>query len=257
MRIGITCNHFAHSGGMEQYALSLVEALLELGHKPVVFTMDADTSLPFYSDCEVHQCLTAWLPNKLKVVKFGRWFEHISRDMKLDTSIACSLTPGAEIDCCGYLKAMKRNPWFYDRWTIATERRLYSRAKLIVAHADIMKQELRDFYGINPDKITTLYPPLTINTQDTDQTRSELRRHFHLPDDKTLFLFPSSSHRGFPFLKTILRRETERNYSLLPDARLKESAKTLSMWGTAMKCRYFIKPATTRFLQAAMNPSAW
>lgn len=38
---------------MEQYALSLVEALLELGHKPVVFTMDADTSLPFYSDCEV------------------------------------------------------------------------------------------------------------------------------------------------------------------------------------------------------------
>ena len=101
MRIGITCNHFAHSGGMEQYALSLVEALLELGHKPVVFTMDADTSLPFYSDCEVHQCLTAWLPNKLKVVKFGRWFEHISRDMKLDTSIACSLTPGAEIDCCG------------------------------------------------------------------------------------------------------------------------------------------------------------
>lgn len=143
---------------MEQYALSLVEALLELGHQPVVFTMDADTSLPFYSDCEVHQCLTAWLPNKLKVVKFGRWFEHISRDMKLDTSIACSLTPGAEIDCCGgthigYLKAMKRSPWFYDRWTIATERRLYSRAKLIVAHADIMKQELRDFYGINPDKI--------------------------------------------------------------------------------------------------------
>ena len=208
MRIGITCNHFAHSGGMEQYALSLVEALLELGHQPVVFTMDVDTSLPFYSDCEVHQCLTAWLPNKLKVVKFGRWFEHISRDMKLDTSIACSLTPGAEIDCCGgthigYLKAMKRSPWFYDRWTIATERRLYSRAKLIVAHADIMKQELRDFYGINPDKITTLYPPLTINTQDTDQTRSELRRHFHLPDDKTLFLFPSSSHKrkGFPLLK--------------------------------------------------------
>ena len=59
MRIGITCNHFAHSDGMEQYALSLVEALLELGHQPVVFTMDADTSLPFYSDCGVHQCLTA------------------------------------------------------------------------------------------------------------------------------------------------------------------------------------------------------
>lgn len=31
---------------MEQYALSLV-VFLELGHKPVVFTMDADTSLPF------------------------------------------------------------------------------------------------------------------------------------------------------------------------------------------------------------------
>lgn len=249
---------------MEQYALSLVEALLELGHKPVVFTMDADTSLPFYSDCKVHQCLTAWLPNKLKVVKFGRWFEHISRDMKLDTSIACSLTPGAEIDCCGgthigYLKAMKRSPWFYDRWTIATERRLYSRAKLIVAHADIMKQELRDFYGINPDKITTLYPPLTINTQDTDQTRSELpdTSICRMTKPSSCFLPQAISARGFPFLKTILRRETERNYSLLPDARLKESAKTLSMWGTAMKCRYFIKPATTRFLQAAMNPSAW
>ena len=248
---------------MEQYALSLVEALLELGHKPVVFTMDADTSLPFYSDCEVHQCLTAWLPNKLKVVKFGRWFEHISRDMKLDTSIACSLTPGAEIDCCGgthigYLKAMKRSPWFYDRWTIATERRLYSRAKLIVAHADIMKQELKDFYGINPDKITTLYPPLTINTQDTDQTtRSELRRHFHLPDDKTLFLFPSSSHKrkGFPLLKDYFEKGNGEELLIVAGRPPKGECNNTLYVG--LKCRYFIKPATTRFLQAAMNPSAW
>lgn len=46
MRIGVTCNCFARSGGMEQYALNLIEALIRKGHTPVIFTMSADPTLP-------------------------------------------------------------------------------------------------------------------------------------------------------------------------------------------------------------------
>ena len=75
MRIGVACNKFGQSGGMEQYALRVTEALLRLGHTPVIFTMTADETLPFYKQTEVHQWTGAigWLPNKWNVKRFNRW----------------------------------------------------------------------------------------------------------------------------------------------------------------------------------------
>lgn len=34
MRVGVACNKLGLSGGMEQYALKIIEALLKLGHIP-------------------------------------------------------------------------------------------------------------------------------------------------------------------------------------------------------------------------------
>ena len=74
MRIGIACNAFARSGGMEQYALNVIEALIHLGHTPVIFTMSADPTLPTYAKAEVHVCphVAKWLPNKINVLRFNK-----------------------------------------------------------------------------------------------------------------------------------------------------------------------------------------
>lgn len=125
MRIGVTCNCFARSGGMEQYALNLIEALIRKGHTPVIFTMSADPTLPAYPHCEVHVCPMnwRWLPNKLHVAYFNSWLRKQKARTEVAFTIACCLSGSAEIVVCGgnhigFLKAMGRTPSFWDKWII-------------------------------------------------------------------------------------------------------------------------------------------
>ena len=210
MRVGIACNSFGRSGGMEQYALKVVEALLQLGHTPVIFTMKADETLPLYDDVEVHVCRTlrSWLPNKWNVVRFNRWLSELRQTVRTDMMMGCCLSLTSEIAMCGgthigFLKAMRRAPGWMDRWIIDLERRMYGEAVVVVAHSEAMKRELESFYGICSEKIKVIYPPQSFKSPSIRAERSLLRKRFGLPEDKTLFLFPSSSHKrkGIDLLK--------------------------------------------------------
>ena len=88
---------------MEQYALRVTEALLRLGHTPVIFTMTADETLPFYKQTEVHQWTGAirWLPNKWNVKRFNRWLLTEREKVPVDFMIACCIAVSAEIATCG------------------------------------------------------------------------------------------------------------------------------------------------------------
>ena len=209
MRIGIACNSFGRSGGMEQYALNVIEALIHLGHTPVVFTMSADVSLPFYTQAEVHLCpKSKWLPNKLNVVRFNRWLRKIRQTVSVDFMIACCIAVTAEVAVCGgnhigYLKAMKKTPRFFDRWIINLEREMYGNARFIVVHSQMMFRELQAFYGIPAERMKVMYAPQVFKEAKGLVDKRALRARFYLPQDKTLFLFPSSSHKrkGFDFLR--------------------------------------------------------
>ena len=209
MRIGVACNCFARSGGMEQYALNVIDALIKMRHTPVVFTMKADPSLPAYPHCEVHVCsLPKWMPNKLNVVHFNRWLKKVRNTIPVEFLLGCCTAVTADIVICGgnhigYLKAMKKTPMFYDRWIINIERELYAHTKFVVCHAATMHRELQAYYGVPAEKMRVIYPPQTFKKLEHAMDRTELRRHFCLPEDKTLFLFPSSSHKrmGFELLK--------------------------------------------------------
>ena len=195
MRIGIACNRFGQSGGMEQYALRVTKALLRLGHTPVIFTMTADDALPFYKQTEVHQWTGAirWLPNKWNVKRFNQWLLTERKKVPVDFMIACCIAVSAEIATCGgnhigYLKAMKKSVSFFDRWIINLERAMYRQATLVVAHSEAMKLELEDFYGIDSQKIRVIYPPQCFQTTTEVADRRALREKFGLPQDKTLDL---------------------------------------------------------------------
>lgn len=201
MRVGIACNSFGRSGGMEQYALNVIDALIRLGHTPVVFTMSVDKTLPSYPHSEVHVCPpNKWLPNKLNVLHYNKWLREIRKQVPVEFMIACCIAVTAEVAVCGgnhigYLKAMKRRPHFYDQWIINLEREMYGNAKFVVAHAKTMYRELQAFYQVDPNRMKVIYPPQTFKPLDHELDRKALRREFGLPEDKTLFLFPSSSHK--------------------------------------------------------------
>lgn len=201
MRIGFFCYTFGKSGGMETYALNLIQAALELGHKPVVFCMKSDHKLGIRNACEVHEYRKyPLIPNKIAVYLFHRWLIKEAPKHKLDISIGCCTGGLPDVLACGgikegYLHAMNKKSMLLDKLIINIEKEAYSKAKVIVAHSMMMDRELQDYYKIAPEKIHVLYPPEEIKQPTFKLSKKELRKKYDIKDSETVFLFPSSSHK--------------------------------------------------------------
>jgi glycosyltransferase involved in cell wall biosynthesis len=84
-----------------------------------------------------------------------------------------------------------------DGWKIALERAHLTNAQFIVAHSQRMADEVQRYYGIDPDKIHLMYPPVDGErfSPVPAAERARLRAELKLPDDKAVFLLASTGHR--------------------------------------------------------------
>ncbi|BAN22679.1 glycosyltransferase family 4 protein [Caballeronia insecticola] len=217
MRIGISANALKHSGGLERYAMDLVRGLAGAGFdgrtKPAFFARKIDKSLPESRLIEAHRIKVSFLPGKLRDAYFSWALKRARRKAKVDVLIGCNRVEGSEIAICGgthigFLRATGRREKRSDTRQIALERRQYARAEVIVAHSDMMRDELRTLYGIDEQKIRVLYPPVDrarFSPVDAAE-RARLREQFGFKPDDTVLLFPSSSHvrKGLPLIETAL-----------------------------------------------------
>jgi glycosyltransferase involved in cell wall biosynthesis len=112
----------------------------------------------------------------------------------------------------GSLEAAGRSARRSDEWQIDMERRVYTHARSIVAHSQLMSRELQRFYGVPAGRIDVLYPPVdTTRFQPlSDAERAAVRRQFDLPEDRVIFVFSSTSHerKGYPLLEAFFARTT-------------------------------------------------
>lgn len=198
MKIGISCNRFGKGGGFERYTLDLVRSMLATGATPAVFARRFDADVPEYAQVERHVVPVRWLPGKMRDMAFSWGMRHAHRHC--DVLIGCNRVVGADIAVCGgthrgYLRAIGRQPTFWDRRQIALEARHYAAARRVVAHSRLMVQELTSLYDVPPDKVTLLYPPVDIGRFHTVPAakRAALRERFGF-DHRPVFLFPSSDH---------------------------------------------------------------
>ncbi len=201
MKIGIACTTFRQSGGLERYALDVVGGLNRLGIRPTVFARRFDPALLQRFDIVPQQIAVGALPGKLRDHYFSRRVSVLRKHLGIDLLIGINRTAASDIAICGgthkgFLQASGRTPSWSDRWQIRLESAQYRHAQRIVAHSKMMSDELKTLYGEPDDKIACLYPPVDatrFSPIDEDAYRM-LRRRFDLPDDKVVFLFPSSSH---------------------------------------------------------------
>lgn len=210
MKIAISCSKFGVSGGMERYSYELIYGLRDLDLNPTIITRKVDKNLPYLNDFDIQKINTRLIPGKLCDRFFSWRVGHYKKTKNIDVLIACSRISNPDIAVCGgthigFLKAMQKNAKISDKLHISLEKRQYHNAKYIIAHSQMMKNELIDFYGICPDKIKLIYPPadnIKFKTISINQ-RKELRAKFGFKDDKYYFLFPSGSHirKGLPFLQ--------------------------------------------------------
>jgi glycosyltransferase involved in cell wall biosynthesis len=217
MRIGISANALKHSGGLERYAMDLVRGLAAAGFdgksKPAFFARKIDTSLPESRLIEPHRLKVSFLPGKLRDAYFSWALKRARKKAGVDVLIGCNRVEGSEIAICGgthigFLRATGRRKKRSDTRQIALERRQYAQADVIVAHSDMMRDELRTLYGIDSAKIRVLYPPVDgtrFAPVDAAQ-RAILREQFGFKPDETVLLFPSSSHerKGLPLIEQAL-----------------------------------------------------
>ncbi|KFX61693.1 glycosyltransferase family 4 protein [Paraburkholderia fungorum] len=213
-KLGLSSNALQHSGGLERYAMDLVRGFAAHGIEPAFFARRFDTSLREYGLVEPHRINVSFLPGKLR----DRWFSWrlraARREAHVDVLIGCNRVDSSDVAICGgthlgFLRATRRAPKRSDRWQIALERRQYERAKVVVAHSQLMHDELRELYGVDEAKIRVLFPPVDgARFAPTDAvTRATLRRKYGFADDEIVLLFPSSSHerKGLPFIEAALR----------------------------------------------------
>ncbi|MFM0002712.1 MULTISPECIES: glycosyltransferase family 4 protein [Paraburkholderia] len=213
-KLGLSSNALQHSGGLERYAMDLVRGLAALGVEPAFFARRFDASLPECKLVEPHRINVSFLPGKLR----DRWFSWRLRAARraahVDVLIGCNRVDSSEVAICGgthlgFLRATGRAQKRSDRWQIALERRQYECSKVVVAHSQLMHDELRELYGVDEAKIRVLYPPVDgTRFAPTDAaTRSTLRHKYGFSDDEIVLLFPSSSHerKGLPLIEAALR----------------------------------------------------
>lgn len=213
-KLGLSSNALQHSGGFERYAMDLVRGLAALGVEPAFFARRLDASLPEYKLVEPHRINVSFLPGKLR----DRWFSWRLRAARraahVDVLIGCNRVDSSDVAICGgthlgFLRATGRAQKRSDRWQIALERRQYERSKVVVAHSQLMHDELRELYGVDEAKIRVLFPPVDgTRFAPTDAaTRAALRQKYGFADDEIVLLFPSSSHerKGLPLIEAALR----------------------------------------------------
>ncbi|HEY2021535.1 glycosyltransferase family 4 protein [Paraburkholderia sp.] len=216
-KLGLSSNALQHSGGLERYAMDLVRGLAELGIEPAFFARRFDVSQPECKLVEPHRINVSFLPGKLRDHWFSWRLRSARRAAQVDVLIGCNRVDSSEVAICGgthlgFLRAMGRAQKRSDRWQIALERRQYERSKVVVAHSQLMHDELRELYGVDDAKIRVLFPPVDgTRFAPTDAaTRAALRRKYGFADNEIVLLFPSSSHerKGLPLIETALRDTT-------------------------------------------------
>lgn len=202
----IDCMKFQYGGGMERYAIDLVNGFHHFGIKPVVYSTKFNSELTEYQFIEPKKVNLILIPKPLRQFFLSHFF---SRNKKDEFSMTTIYTRADLVFCGGnhkgYLMTMGKSPSMSDNLKIANEQKSLDHAKLIIAHSELMKRELLKYYSIDQNKVSVLYPP--VNTEKfspvTKEKRAELRKKFGFNDNEIIYLFPSTGHtrKGFDILK--------------------------------------------------------
>lgn len=198
----ILSNHgLRHSGGIERYLLTLVESMHSTGMRPTVVAHKFDKTIEQYQWVNpIHIC-TWGLGGAFRDRVFDFGLCRLKAKHGWYPVIALSQTAAADIAICGgthpgYLAAVERTETRKDRLAIELERKHLNHAGIVIAHSQLMANQVQQYYGIKPSKIEVLYPP--VDTQRfhpvSPEDRRAIRDKLGLPHDRCIFLLASTGH---------------------------------------------------------------
>lgn len=187
-------------GGMERHVLDLIRYASEQGLPVRAVTRHVD----WPGDLPPHVEFVL-IPERTPFARLNNWLFESRALRKCHPqwpTIGISRIPGVEMGIVGgthrgHLLDRKRTHFgFWDRSTIAREHEMYQKAQVIVAHSFKVAKEISDLYGVDPRKITTLYPPVdtTVFSLAARRERDSRRKQIGVTPAQFFLLFPSNNH---------------------------------------------------------------
>lgn len=215
----VFANHgLRHSGGIERYLLTLVDALHERAIRPTVVARRFDRALPEYDWVDAVAVPTYGLPAALRDRWFSRRLVELKRRHGWYPVIGLNQTRASDIAICGsthpgWLAVTGQRPGWRDRMTSALEHDHFNGAAVVIAHSRLMAAQLEQHHGVAAARIVVLHPPVDTRRFHpvSAERRRALRRRLGLPEDRLVFLLASTGHarKGLDLLVRALGHSTE------------------------------------------------
>lgn len=213
-KVSIIHHTLKPAGGMERYALDLINALNEKGYTVDCYCRKMDKKLSIIDSKQFH---IFPLMNKIRIFRDLYFASRVRRILDGSNSheITIARMTSKGIAICGGTHPGFRKVWnkpigLYDRLQIWLEKKLYTSARAIVAHSDFLKDEIVEHYPVNPEKIHVVYPPVDQKKflPLSNSHRENVRASLGLTEVDTAFLFPSANHKikGLDYISEVFEK---------------------------------------------------
>ncbi len=210
MRLAFVKKRFSLHGGAEQYLKTLLGELSKEGHDVHVFANRWADEAGF----TFHKVGLLPLTSFLSVLSFSKNSAKALRRDRFDCIISFERTEYQDIyragDGChkAWLEirsevepSYKRlsfsiNP--LHRYTLGLEKNIFENTRLIVVNSNMVKEQIRRYYGTPADKITVAYNGVDLNKfspVNREKWRSEVRRAIGIEEQDKVILFVGSGFR--------------------------------------------------------------
>jgi glycosyltransferase involved in cell wall biosynthesis len=210
LRIALIHTRLLYRGGLETRLFSYMEWLRDAGHDVTVIVFRVGKGIQLPHGIRLIHVRIPLVPKVFRAWVFDRKLAKIMADAQFDFSLSLGRTshqsalllPGNHL---GYLRALgKKRHSLSDKMQILMDRKAYAAPGTILACSEMMKEEVVELYGVNPQKIKVLYPPTDTRRfhLGLKQERAALRERFGMHPDKISLVLVSASHsrKGLPLL---------------------------------------------------------
>ena len=225
MKIALIHYKIGWKGGLETRLVNYAATFHAMGHQVSILCASIDPSVSFDKAVQIIQLKPGLVLKPYRALAFDRKVRKYLANHHFDfvLSLGRTYSPHAVIvpaNHIGYMRGMgieKAN--FKDRLDIKMDQQAYNDAQIILAASEMMKQELIEFYDVDPKKIHILYPPLDTEkfNQDLRPQREAIRKQFGIAPETKAFAFVSTGHKrkGLPLLLDLFSQLENEPYELL------------------------------------------
>lgn len=208
MKIAFIKRNFSYHGGAERYLATLINSLKK-------------------KRCEIHIYSNKWIKSeeivfhKVPILQFGSFLKAYSFNQNLkkvnfkdyECVISFERTTSQHIYRAGegchirWLElrseiepvfkriSLKINP--LHRYYLKVEKEIFEETPMIIANSNMVKNEIINYYGISPEKITVIYNGVDIEKFSPENRKKQdyFRKKFDLPHKSRILLFIGSGFK--------------------------------------------------------------